>query len=104
MINGLHHISLAPTDLEADIRAYRELLGREPTMRIMEDGVCCAYFRLENTALRIVTPTGDGFKAEQLRQKLEPTWARSSGLPSRSQMPIRWTVPKANIPMAGQSH
>jgi hypothetical protein len=56
MINGLHHISLALTDLEADIRAYRELLGREPTMRIMEDGVCCAYFRLENTALRIVTP------------------------------------------------
>jgi catechol 2,3-dioxygenase-like lactoylglutathione lyase family enzyme len=70
MIDGLHHISLALLDLEAGIRAYRELLGREPTMRTAENGVCCAYFRLENTALRIVAPSGDSSKAEHIRQRL----------------------------------
>jgi catechol 2,3-dioxygenase-like lactoylglutathione lyase family enzyme len=43
MINGLRHISLALVDLVAGIRAYRELLGREPTMQTVEDDACCAY-------------------------------------------------------------
>jgi hypothetical protein len=28
-------------------------------MRTVEDGIYCAYFRLENTTLRIVAPKGD---------------------------------------------
>lgn len=71
MIIGLHHISLAYSDLDAGIRTYRELLGREPSARSEEDGAECAYFMVENSALRIVSPRGNGLAAERIRQTLQ---------------------------------
>ena len=72
MIVGLHHVSLAYADLETGIRTYRELLGRELSARSEEDGAECAYFALENSALRLVSPTSDRMR-ERLQTKGDGT-------------------------------
>jgi catechol 2,3-dioxygenase-like lactoylglutathione lyase family enzyme len=71
MITGLHHVSLAVADLDGGIRLYRELLGREPSMRSEEDGTSCAYFGLENTTLRLISPRDNTPTADRIRQKLQ---------------------------------
>lgn len=57
MIIGIEYVSLLVGDLAAGVRTYKELLGREPAMYSMEDGMRCAYFVLENCALRVISPS-----------------------------------------------
>ncbi|MCC8936592.1 VOC family protein [Bradyrhizobium sp. Arg68] len=71
MIIGLHHVSLAYSDLELGIRTYSELLGRKPSARSQENGAECAYFVLANSALRIVSPSKESAAAAPIRQMLE---------------------------------
>jgi catechol 2,3-dioxygenase-like lactoylglutathione lyase family enzyme len=77
MITGLHHLSIAVSNLEAGIGTYGTLLGCEPSMRSVEDDAHCAYFALHNTALRIVSANGPSAAAERLHQLL----ATADGVP-----------------------
>lgn len=104
MINGLRHISLALVDLAAGIRAYRELLGRGPTMQTVEDDACCAYFRLERYAPW--RQRSDGSKAGHIRQRLGTHQGTLFGLAFEVADTDQFRRYLKRIPMArqGQGH
>jgi len=60
MIIGFHHLSLAVANLDAAVETYTLLLGRDVSLRTVEHGKRCAYFSLENMALRIVAADAHG--------------------------------------------
>ena len=55
MITGLDHIALAVHDLDAAVKAYRKLLGREPNWLGGDGGARHAWFQLSNMALGLAS-------------------------------------------------
>ncbi|HEX5378275.1 MAG TPA: VOC family protein [Phenylobacterium sp.] len=79
MITGLDHVALAVTDLDAAIDGYRRLLGREPNWIGGDGGVRHAWFQLQNMALDVISPHGEGAFGDTMRRHLaehgEGVWA-----------------------------
>jgi catechol 2,3-dioxygenase-like lactoylglutathione lyase family enzyme len=71
MITGLDHIALAVRDLEAATAGYRTLLGREPNWIGGDGGARHAWFQLENMALDVITPAGEGAFGDTMRRHLD---------------------------------
>lgn len=80
MITGLDHVVLVLPSIGAAEEAYASLLGREPDWR-GEDGAGAAHviFQLENTAVEIMAPHGEGPLASRLQGMVE---AGGAGLAS----------------------
>ncbi|MEM7661146.1 MAG: VOC family protein [Pseudomonadota bacterium] len=69
MITALDHFVLICPDLEAGADAYSKLLGRSPDwLSVATDGAATALFKLENTALELIAPTGEGAVGDRLRE------------------------------------
>ena len=71
MITGLDHIALAVRDLDAAVAGYRNLLGREPNWIGGDGGARHAWFQLENMALDVITPSGEGAVGDTMRRHIE---------------------------------
>ena len=73
MITGLHHSVLLSPDMTSAISLYANLLGRDPdwVSAPSDDGTASALFVLDQTALEILAPVGDGEGAEKLRKLIE---------------------------------
>ncbi|THD74221.1 MAG: glyoxalase [Phenylobacterium sp.] len=70
MIEGLDHVAVAVRDFDAAVEGYRRLLGREPELE-PRDGAMRAWFHLQNTALEVIAPSGDGPAGDRLRARLD---------------------------------
>ena len=73
-ISGIHHINFLVRDLDEAEARYRELLGLGPAIRgeLTGRGVLTARFRLGESWLVLVQPTGDeGEPARMLREQGE---------------------------------
>ena len=81
MIAGLDHVVIAVRDAEAAVRAYGALLGRAPAWRAEATGggAELAIFSLDNVAVELMAPAGDGPTAARLRAVLD---AQGEGLAS----------------------
>jgi catechol 2,3-dioxygenase-like lactoylglutathione lyase family enzyme len=71
MIDGLDHIAIAVRDLDAAVAGFEALTGRTADWRADFPGARHAYIQLGNTALDIVSPTGEGASGDVLRARLE---------------------------------
>jgi len=73
MITGLDHVVIAVRDLDAAVRAYEALLGRAPSWRAEADGGGAEVvgFGLENLAVELIAPSGDGPIAARLNAVLD---------------------------------
>jgi catechol 2,3-dioxygenase-like lactoylglutathione lyase family enzyme len=69
MFHALDHVILAVGDLDAATRAYAQLLGRRPSWRGEHPaaGSVNTLFRLENTYLELLAPSGAGPVGELLQ-------------------------------------
>ncbi len=70
MITGLDHVVLITSALDAGIAAYASVLGRAPSWRASIDGAASAFFSLDNMALELRAPTGEGLSADAIRAAL----------------------------------
>jgi catechol 2,3-dioxygenase-like lactoylglutathione lyase family enzyme len=79
MITALDHIALAVSQLDPAVEAYQRLLGREPNWIGGDGGARHAWFQLENMALDVITPHGEGAFGDIIRDHLhqhgEGVWA-----------------------------
>jgi len=67
VISGLDHIVLVCPEIVSGTAVYSALLGRAPDWQsVSEDGAATAIFRVNNTALELMAPKGDGPVAERL--------------------------------------
>jgi catechol 2,3-dioxygenase-like lactoylglutathione lyase family enzyme len=67
MITGLDHVMLVASAPEACEQAYAALLGRDPDWRSNDPaGAASVIFQLDNTALEIMSPQGEGPLARRL--------------------------------------
>src|SRR5436309_2343581 len=73
MLTSLDHIVIAVRDLPAATDLYGRLLGRRPSWRGMHPGYGTAttLFRLDNTYLELLSPSGAGALADLLLNFLE---------------------------------
>jgi len=72
MITGLDHLLLVCPEIEAGVAVYEKLLGRKAGWRAtIEGGGASALFRLGNTALELLAPSGEGALAERLGEIIE---------------------------------
>ncbi|MDQ0465646.1 catechol 2,3-dioxygenase-like lactoylglutathione lyase family enzyme [Caulobacter ginsengisoli] len=71
MIDGLDHIAIAVRDLDATVASYEKLTGHSADWRAGFPGARHAYIQLGNTALDIVSPTGEGPSGDVLRARLD---------------------------------
>ena len=73
LLNGLDHVVVGVRDLEAAAATYSALLGREPSWRgeHAQLGTGNALFRLRNTYLELLAPTGEGEFARDLEARIE---------------------------------
>ncbi len=71
MITGLDHIALAVRNLDEATAGYRTLLGREPNWVGGDGGARHAWFQLENMALDVIAPSGEGAFGDTIRGHLE---------------------------------
>lgn len=78
MLARLDHVILAVADLDAAARSYARLIGRSPSWRGEHPaaGTANALFRLENTYLELLAPSGEGPTGEAVRRWLD---ARGEG-------------------------
>ena len=62
MLTSLDHLIVAVRDLDAASRQYQTLFGRHPSWRGShpEAGTTNVLFRLDNTSIELLAPTGDG--------------------------------------------
>jgi len=67
MISALDHIVLLCPDIEVGIVDYSLLMGAEPVWRAQQGGAATAVFQLQNTALELLAPYGEGETADKLR-------------------------------------
>ncbi len=69
-VRGIHHINFLVRDLDTAIERYQMLLGMAVTAResLPQRGVDTARFRVGDTWLVLVQPTGDGVPAQHLEQ------------------------------------
>jgi catechol 2,3-dioxygenase-like lactoylglutathione lyase family enzyme len=70
MIVGLDHAVILVRDIEAGIAAYRTLFARAPAWRSAGDGAETVLFTLDNMALELVSPVGNGATADRIRTAL----------------------------------
>ena len=61
MIGRLNHIAIAVTDLAAETRRYRDVLGATVTapQALPEHGVTVVFIELPNTKIELLEPLGD---------------------------------------------
>lgn len=71
MIAGFDHVVIAVHDLEAGLAAYTTLLNRQCIARFVSDGVATAVIELDNIAVELIAPEGDGEAARRLRAAME---------------------------------
>ncbi|MBI5939616.1 MAG: VOC family protein [Caulobacterales bacterium] len=71
MINGLDHIALVVSDLDAAEAGYRRLLGRTPNWRGTMHGASHVWFQLGTMALDVSAPTGEGPVGDTIRGRLD---------------------------------
>ncbi len=72
MITALDHIVLVCPSIDDGVEVYSTLLGREPDWRSVDGaGAANAIFRLENTSLELVAPSGGGPMARRLHIMLD---------------------------------
>jgi catechol 2,3-dioxygenase-like lactoylglutathione lyase family enzyme len=67
MITGLDHMVLVCPEIASGTAVYAALLGRAPDWQaVSEEGAATALFRVNNTALELMAPHGDGPLAQRL--------------------------------------
>lgn len=71
MITALDHIVLVCPDIEAGMSDYTDVFGVGPVWQAEANGVATAVFKLGNTALELMAPTGDSEVANKLRKMTE---------------------------------
>jgi catechol 2,3-dioxygenase-like lactoylglutathione lyase family enzyme len=73
MITCVDHVVIAVRDLAAASATYESLLGLRPSWRGMHPGFGTAntLFRLANTYLELLGPSGEGLVADALRARLD---------------------------------
>ena len=72
MITGIDHILLLCSSIEAGVATYETLLGRPADWRSTDSaGSSSAFFQLENLAVELIAPSGDGPMTQRLKQLLE---------------------------------
>lgn len=71
MFDGLDHIAFAVRDLDAAVAGFEKLTGHAADWRAGFPGARHAYIQLGNTALDIVSPTGEGPSGDMLRARLD---------------------------------
>jgi catechol 2,3-dioxygenase-like lactoylglutathione lyase family enzyme len=71
VIVGFDHVVIAVNDTTAATIAYERLLGREASKRETRDGVANNLIVLDNIAVELMAPTGEGETARRLRATLE---------------------------------
>lgn len=84
LITGLDHVVLICPDIDAGIAAYSMLLGVEPAWEARSGGAATAVFAVENTAIELIAPAGDGTVARRLRQLLNEGGPRLTSLAFRT--------------------
>ncbi|MHB8530791.1 MAG: VOC family protein [Caulobacteraceae bacterium] len=70
MIEGLDHVAVAVSDLDAAGAGFEALLGRPPDWREEAAGARHAWFQLGNMALDLVQPEGPGESGDRVRARL----------------------------------
>ncbi len=73
MLHSLDHVIVGVRDLDASTKTFSALLGRAPSWRGTHPGMgtANALFRLDNTYLELLGPTGEGGTASMLRARLD---------------------------------
>jgi catechol 2,3-dioxygenase-like lactoylglutathione lyase family enzyme len=70
LITALDHVAVAVRDFAAAVEGYRRLLGRAPQLE-PRDGAERAWFHLDNMALEVIAPAGEGPAGERVRARLD---------------------------------
>jgi catechol 2,3-dioxygenase-like lactoylglutathione lyase family enzyme len=70
MITGLDHVVVLVRELEAGVAAYQTLFARAPAWRSTGDGAETVLFTLDNMALELMAPVGNGATADRIRTAL----------------------------------
>ena len=75
MITRLDHFVLICPDIEAGVGAYETLLGAPPAWRAEDAqmGSATALFKVDNTAIELMAPTGEGLVGARLSEMLDDT-------------------------------
>ena len=85
MLTALDHIVLLGPDLDAGIATYQTLFGRGPDwVSAPHDGIATATFTVENTALELLAPVGDGATAKRIQDLLGDAPGRLTSLAFRT--------------------
>jgi catechol 2,3-dioxygenase-like lactoylglutathione lyase family enzyme len=71
VISGIDHVVIGVRDLAAAGAAYETLLGRSISGRSEHGGAITALIALDNIAVELMAPAGDGETAQRLRTALE---------------------------------
>lgn len=70
MIVGFDHVVIAVRDLAAATKTYETLLGRVAALKEARDGIAIALITLDNIAVELIAPAGDGEGAQRLSAAL----------------------------------
>ncbi|MEM6410542.1 MAG: VOC family protein [Pseudomonadota bacterium] len=85
MITALDHFVLICPDLKAGADVYEALLGIPPDwVSAEQDGAATALFRVQNTALELLAPAGDGPVGDRVREMLSTKGPQLTSLAFRS--------------------
>jgi catechol 2,3-dioxygenase-like lactoylglutathione lyase family enzyme len=79
VITGLDHVVVLTGDIAAGEAAYQTLFAQAPSWKYSGDGADRVEFTLDNTALELVSPSGDDTNADRIRAVLT---AEGQGLAS----------------------
>jgi catechol 2,3-dioxygenase-like lactoylglutathione lyase family enzyme len=71
VITGLDHAVVLVRDIAVGAATCQTLLARAPAWRSTDDGVDRVLFTLDNMTLELVSPSGDGATADQIRDVIE---------------------------------
>lgn len=71
MISGIHHVVIAVNDIANASRTYQTLLGRKSPPRESRDGVAVEMLTLDNMAVELIAPDGEGEGAQRLSAALK---------------------------------
>jgi catechol 2,3-dioxygenase-like lactoylglutathione lyase family enzyme len=71
VIAGFDHVVIAVRDLAAATQTYETLLGRKATDQTAHDGVATTFIALDNIAVDLMAPVGEGEAARRLSATLE---------------------------------
>jgi catechol 2,3-dioxygenase-like lactoylglutathione lyase family enzyme len=71
VITALDHLVVLVGDIDAGAKTYELLLGRAPSWRSRGEGAETVMFSLDNMALELMAPVGDGAAAERIREAMK---------------------------------